>query len=79
MSYYHIEYEFHDELGHELPVVVEYKNGARIELATYHTLEAAKSALAQLRGYAHDDCECDFDHLCDEHYFKAYGEHREVA
>jgi hypothetical protein len=78
---YCIEYEYHDELDRELPVVVEYKNGTRIELATFKTFEAAYSAIAQLKGYAtaQDDCDCEFDHLCDRHYFEHYGEHREAA
>jgi hypothetical protein len=77
---YRIEHEYHDELERELPVVVEYRNRQRIELATFWTESAARSAISQLDGYVPvEDCACEFDHLCDRHYFEHYGEHREAA
>jgi hypothetical protein len=82
MSYYRIEYEFHDEIDRGLPMVVEYtKAGHRLMLATFWTESAAAAAIAQLEGYpiADEDCECEFDHLCDQHYEIAYGKPREAA
>jgi hypothetical protein len=45
------------------------------------TREAEAAAVTQLEGYpiADTDCECEFDHLCDQHYKIAHGKPREAA
>jgi hypothetical protein len=73
----HIEYEHHDELDRSLPMVVEHTvGGGRIHYGTFKTLGAAQRVLDSLRAAS---CDCDFDHLCDKHYFDHFGEHREAA
>jgi hypothetical protein len=53
---YCIEHNYHDGR----PMLVEYNGilGVRLQLATFETLEAARSALAQLEGYAAAQDEC---------------------
>jgi hypothetical protein len=45
------------------------------------TCEAEAAAIAQREGYpiADEDCACEFDHLCDQHYKIAHGKPREAA
>jgi hypothetical protein len=69
---FHIEYEYHDELDMELPVVVEHNgNDERIEHATFWTHEAAERYLAEVKTarvpYRHSYCDCDLDYVCEEH------------